>query len=338
MEGLNLPVVEPRRPTIFDRLPALADPVRCRLLLVLDGHELTVSEICSVLQLPQSTASRHLKTLADDGWLNARREGTSRRYTARLDHPEPAARRLWDLMRDQVAGSPAAAQDHQRLEGALALRRTRSQEFFSTAAGRWAQLREEMFGRRFDLHGLLGLLDDRWIVGDLGCGTGQMTASLAPFVRRVIAVDESPAMLEAAADRLEGQENVELRHSRLESLPIESGTLDAALLVLVLHHLPEPGQALAEVGRVLRPGGRLLVVDMLPHEREEYRQQMGHLWLGFSEPQLAVWLADAGFEKPRLQPLPADPDAKGPGLFAAGVRKKAVVSLDRPDAIAAEAH
>jgi ArsR family transcriptional regulator len=317
----NSLIAEP--PSIFSRLSTLGDPVRCRLLLLLEGQELTVSEICSVLQLPQSTVSRHLKILADDGWIGARREGTSRRYSLRSDSPEASARRLWLTVREEVGAGPAAAQDRQRLEGVLAQRRTKSQEFFSATAGEWAELRQELFGHRFDLHSLLALLDDGWVVGDLGCGTGQITQSVAPFVRRVIAVDESDAMLAAAGQRLITRDNVELRQGHLEALPIEDGALDAAFFVLVLHHLAEPSRALAEAARTLCEGGRLLVVDMLPHEREEYRQQMGHVWLGFDEDQLSGWLTEAGFERVRSRALPADPAAKGPTLFAASARKTA---------------
>jgi ArsR family transcriptional regulator len=303
-------------PSVFDRLSALADPTRSRLLLLLAQHELTVSELCTVLQLPQSTVSRHLKTLADEGWVVSRANGTSRLYSieTRLD---PSARRLWQLVRDQVADAPSAAQDALRVRGVLAERRAKSQEFFSTAAGQWDTLRSELFGQRADLVALLGLLDETWTVGDLGCGTGKLSEALAPFVRRVVAVDESKAMLAAARKRLAGVDNVELRSGDLESLPIGDGELDAAVLFLVAHYLPDPGRALAEVRRVLRPGGRLLVVDMMPHAREEYRQQMGHVWQGFSPAQMTAWLEQAGFAGGRYQPLPVDPQAKGPTLFAA---------------------
>jgi ArsR family transcriptional regulator len=306
---------------IFDRLSVLSDPIRCRLLLVLEGQELTVSELCTVLQTPQSTASRHLKVLSADGWTVARRDGTSRRYTMPLADLQPDARRLWALIREQLLDAPAAVQDRQRLEGVLAARRTRSQEFFSSTAGGWAQLRREMFGPHFDLHGLLGLLDDRWSVADLGCGTGQVAAYLSPFVAHVVAVDDSPAMLDAARIRLSPTDNTEVRLGQLEALPIDDETVDAATLVLVLHHLPEPERALAEAARILRPGGRLLVIDMMPHDREEYRQSMGHVWLGFEEETLQRWFEMAGFHPPVVRPLPADPDARGPLLFAASAAR-----------------
>jgi ArsR family transcriptional regulator len=307
--------------TLFDRMSALADPVRSRLLLVLERNELTVSELGAVFQLPQSTVSRQLKALTDEGWLVWRAEGTSRLYSMPVTRLDATARRLWQLVREQLAGMVAAEQDSQRVRSVLAQRRSTSQEFFSSAAGEWDRLRAELFGSRADLTALLGLLDESWTVGDLGCGTGQVSESLARFVRRVVAVDDSPAMLAAARRRLAGCENVEVRSGEIEALPVEDGSLDAAVLFLVLHYLPEPTRALAEVARVLRPGGRLLVVDMMPHEREEYRQRMGHVWLGFSPDGLREWMAEAGLSAFRYVPLPADPEARGPTLFAATVRK-----------------
>jgi ArsR family transcriptional regulator len=306
---------------IFDRMGILSDPTRGRLLLLLDGRELTVSELCAVLQQPQSTVSRHLKVLADGGWLVARRDGTSRRYRLEAEDLPPAARRLWVLVRDLISGLPVTRQDRERLASVLVQRRTRSQQFFSSTAGEWDRLRAELFGDRAELQPLLALIDSGWTVGDLGCGTGQASAALAPFVDRVIAVDDSPEMLAAARRRLEPFANVELRRGELERLPLDDGALDAALLVLVLHHLADPAAVLAEVGRTLADGGRLAVVDMLPHDRESYRQEMGHQWLGFSAEQIAGWLAEAGFEPPRLVRLAPDPQAKGPGLFAASATR-----------------
>ncbi len=302
---------------IFDRLSALADPTRSRLLLLLDRHELTVGELCSALQLPQSTVSRHLKTLADEEWVTARADGTSRRYTMPGSSLDPGARRLWHLVRDQVGATPSARHDLSRAERVLQERRTTSQSFFSTRAGQWDKLRTELYGSTADLTPLGALLEPMWRVGDLGCGTGQTSAAIAPFVASVIAVDEASAMLAAARKRVTGLGNVELRSGRLEDLPIDDATLDAAVLSLVLHFVVDPVLVLTEAVRVLKPGGRLLVVDMLPHEREEYRAAMGHLWLGFSEEQLTGWLHDAGMSHIRIVALPPDPQAKGPSLFTA---------------------
>jgi len=306
--------------SILDRLGALADPTRTRLLLALDRHELSVSELCAVLQLPQSTVSRHLKLLADDRWVTARAEGASRRY-ALAPTLDPAARRLWQLVRGQIAEDVTAAQDAERLRSVLAERRTRSQEFFAQSAGRWDALRTELFGARTDLATLPALLDDAWIIGDLGCGTEQLSASLAPYVARVIGIDQSRAMLAAARARLRDFPNVELRQGELEALPVADGELDVAILFLVLHYVPEPARVLTEAGRALKPGGRLLAVDMTPHAREEYRQTMGHLWQGFSSQQMTGWLAEAGLESGRYLALPADPRAKGPGLFSLSTRR-----------------
>jgi ubiquinone/menaquinone biosynthesis C-methylase UbiE len=302
---------------IFDDLTALADATRSRMLLLLERHELMVSELCTILQLPQSTVSRHLKTLADGGWVTSRRDGTSRYYTLALDDRGPTTRRLWSLLREQVVDTTGADQDARRLRSVLARRQTASQEFFASAAGRWDRLREDLFGRASYLQALVGLVDEGWTIGDLGCGTGQVTAALAPFVTKVLAIDRSGEMLQAARRRLKDCQNVEIRRGELESLPISDATLDAATLLLVLHHLPDPAEVLAEASRVVKPGGRLLICDMLPHDHEEYRQQMGHVWLGFSEEQVRRLLAVAGFKKVRLVSLPGDPDAKGPALFVA---------------------
>jgi ArsR family transcriptional regulator len=221
-----------------------------------------------------------------------------------------------------VSQTPGADQDNRRLRGVLARRQNKSQEFFESAAGQWDRLRQDVFGRASYLHALPALLDERWVVGDLGCGTGQLTAALAPFVTRVIAVDRSNDMLQAARNRLRDLPNVDVRRGELEALPIQDAELDAATLLLVLHHLPEPAEALAEAARVLKPGGRLLISDMLPHDREEYRQQMGHVWLGFGEETLKRLLANAGFEKIRVVPMPVDPAAKGPAQFVASATRQ----------------
>jgi ArsR family transcriptional regulator len=131
-----------------------------------------------------------------------------------------------------------------------------------------------------------------------------------------MAVDASPAMLDAARERLRGVVNVELRRGELESLPLEDASVDLATLILVLHHSPDPERALSEAARVLRPGGKLLLVDMVPHDRHEYREEMGHVWLGFSEEQLVRLLESAALRRQRILPLPVEPGAEGPGLFA----------------------
>ena len=216
-----------------------------------------------------------------------------------------------------VAPTPAATQDQRRLQTTLAERRSKSQEFFASSAGQWDRLRDELFGDRFHLAALAAFAEDAWTIGDLGCGTGRASEAIAPFVAQVIAVDASAAMLQAAKKRLQPFDNVDLRRGDLEDLPIDDALLDAATMMLVLHHVTEPARALAEVARVLKPGGRLILVDMLPHDRDSYRQQMGHVWLGFAEDQIDRLLVQAGFGKIRIVPLTPDARAKGPGLFVA---------------------
>lgn len=306
---------------ILDHMAALADPIRCRMLLPLERHELTVNEICSVLQLPQSTVSRHLKTLADDGWVVSRRDGTSRFYGMTLEVLDSGAQRLWPLIREQVSATNGAEQDERRLKSVLSRRRTKSEEFFASASGQWDHLRAELFGDNFHLYAMLALIEPALTVGDLGCGTGQVSELVAPHVAKVIAVDGSTDMVQAARKRLKGATHVDVRRGDLAALPIDDGQLDVGILALVLHHVPEPIRALAEVSRVLKPGGRVLIVDMLPHDREEYQHQMGHVWLGFSEKTIKKHLEAAGFEKPVIALLPTEADAKGPSLFVATAKK-----------------
>ena len=306
-------------PAVFDRLAALSDATRARLLACLERQELTVGELQDVLQLPQSTVSRHLKALADAGWVSARESGPSNRYRMAGRELDAGARRLWQSVREDVARHPAHGRDLARVREVLSSRHAKSQEFFATAAGQWDRLRSELFGARPELFVLLGLLDPSAVVADLGCGTGQLAEAVAPFVRRVIAIDESVAMLRAARTRLHAVANAEVRHGTLESLPLDAHSVHVAVMSLVLPYVADPPGVLAEARRILRPGGRLLIVDMLPHEHEEYSQTMGHLWLGVEAGQLEQWALDADFASARVHPLPAVHGAKGPGMFAAAL-------------------
>jgi len=304
-------------PPILEHLSALGDETRTRLLLLLERSEFTVTELCAILQIPQPTVSRHLRTLAQDGWVAARAEGRNRHYrlSASLS---PASRELWRVVREELGPDGAYAADAERARQVLAERRRRSAEFFAASAEQWDHLRRDLFGHHAELLPLFGLLDPRWTVGDLGTGAGGLAATLAPFVARVIGVDRSAAMLQAATRRLEGTENVELRRGELEALPIRDEELDVAVLALVLHYVVEPADVLAEVRRVLAPGGRLVVVEMRAHERgAEFAERMGHVWPGFEPQDLARWLTAAGFEHVHARPLPPDPEARGPLLFIA---------------------
>lgn len=304
-------------PPILDHLSALGDETRTRLLALLERGEFNVSELCQALQLPQPTVSRHLRTLVDDGWLVVRSEGRQRHYRL-ADALGEVHQELWAVVRSSLRDFPAYARDAERARQVLAERKRRSAEFFAASADRWTELRQDLFGARAEFSPLLGLLGSDWTVGDLGTGTGGLAEMMAPFVGRVIGVDRSRPMLDAAADRLELLDNVELRAGELESLPVQDNELDLAVLSLVLHYVVEPVRVLEEAHRVLRPGGRLLVVDMQAHERGPlYAHEMGHVWPGFERSQLEAWLAEAAFVRPVVRALPPDPEATGPRLFIA---------------------
>ena len=227
---------------------------------------------------------------------------------------------LWELVRAALHRTPAALQDAARIDAVIAARRAGTQAFFATASAEWDTLRTTLFGARAELSTALALLDESLVVGDLGCGTGGLTAALAPHVAHVYAIDASPAMLSAASSRLAACPNVTLSEGTLEALPLADASLDAAVLMLVLHHVADPLRALRDVRRVLRPSGRVLIADMRPHTHEQYREQMGHVWLGFDSRELTAWLHAAGFTAVRYVPVPVDPEATGPALFSATAR------------------
>ncbi len=308
---------------VLDQLSALADPIRARLLMVLEHHELSVRELQDILQLPQSTVSRHLKLLADDSWLQSRPEGPSHRYRFSPPAPESGRGRLWGILREELTREAAPRQDQERLRAVLSQRHAKSRAFFAGEAGHWDRTREELFGRRYELAALLPLLDPDAVVGDLGCGTGAFAEQVAPWVGRVIAVDESDAMLTAARARLGSLPNVEVREGELELLPINEDALDLAVLTLVLPYVPDPGRVLGEAARAVRPGGRVVVLDLQPHGRVEWEQTMGHIWQGFAPGQIIGWMTGAGLRDVRHVALPPVPEAKGPSLFVASARKPA---------------
>lgn len=304
-------------PPILERLSVLGDETRTRILVLLERSEFTVGELCSVLQTPQPTVSRHLRTLASEGWVQARVDGRNRHY--RLSPSlDASARALWRIVRDEIGSDGAYGADVERSRAVLDQRRMRSAAFFAETAERWDSMRAELFGSGSDLAPLLGLIESGWVVGDLGSGTGALSARLAPFASRVVAVDRSEEMMAAARLRLEGVSNVDLRTGELEALPVEDGELDLAVLALVLHYVVDPPAALREVHRALAPGGKLVMVDMRPHDRTVgWSETMGHVWPGFEPERIGAWLTDAGFGSARVVSLPPDPGASGPLLFLA---------------------
>ncbi|MDQ3440084.1 MAG: metalloregulator ArsR/SmtB family transcription factor [Planctomycetota bacterium] len=303
-------------------MASLADATRLRLLRLLERHELGVVELCDVLQLPQSTVSRHLKVLGDQGWARSRRQGTTRLYRMILDELDPGARRLWLLTREQTESWATVQQDALRLTRHLRQRQEDSQAFFAGAAAEWDKLRGELYGNDFTTVAMLSLLPRDMIVADLGCGTGQVIAQLAPSVKQVIGVDNSAAMLKAAKKRAADFENVDLRRGDLEALPIDDALCDAALLLLALTYVVHPQTVLHEMSRVLKPSGRAVIVDLLPHDRDDFRREMEQQTSGFDPRLLTPQLIAAGFTSVQITPLPPKPDAKGPALFLATAVKK----------------
>lgn len=305
----------------LDRLALMGDLGRVRILRLLEAEELAVGELARSLQWPQSTASRQLKPLHEQGWVRRRVEGTTAYY--RMEAPDlgEPAERLWRATLERLVGEEAAAsafeEDERRLREVLASRRIDSRSFFGRVGGEWDAIRQELFGSHWLDEGMLGLVPPAWAVADLGCGTGEIAVRLASQVRRVIAVDREPSMIEAAKARLAPFASAEVRVGDLLDLPIEDRELDAVVISLVLHHLAEPAKAIAEAARTLRPGGVLLVIDMIAHDREAYLAAMGHVHPGFREETVRTWSEAAGLRLAAFRRLRPDLAGRGPGLFAA---------------------
>ena len=300
---------------------SLADATRLRLLALLAEHELGVSDLCDVVQLPQSTVSRHLKILADEGWAISRRQGTTNLYQVVLDELEQPQRELWLITRDQASDWATLQQDRVRLQQFVLSRQQDAGAFFADAAERWDAIRHELYGERFTTDAMLGLMPSHWVVADLGCGSGTLSAELAPFVQRIIGIDNSEPMLVAAQQRTENTDNVELRKGELTALPLDDASVDATLCVIVLSYIEDVAAAVREMARVLRPGGRAVIVDLLAHNRDPFRRQMGQVHSGFTTEALNELITDAGLTPSNCRPLPPSPDATGPALLIATATK-----------------
>lgn len=319
-------------------LGTLGDLARLRMLRLLEREELGVGELARALQLPQSTVSRHLKPLFEQGWVTKRPEGTQSLYRMPAGELPTDMRDLWRMSLEHLGSGPACEEDDARLAEVLAARRVDSRTFFGRIGGDWDELRRELFGEAFGSDALLALLPPDAVAVDLGCGTGEAAERLAPVVRRVIAIDREPSMLAAARRRLARFGNVDFREGDLFHPPLKPGEADLAVLMLVLHHVERPADALAAIAPGLRPGGHLLVVDMVRHDRTGYQQTMGHRHLGFSEADLRSWAKPAGLALARHVRLRPDTAGKGPGLFAAlYVREGAAVGGGAGAASAARA-
>jgi ubiquinone/menaquinone biosynthesis C-methylase UbiE len=302
-------------------MESLGDPVRLRMLRLLEAHELGVAELGDVLQLPQSTISRHLKILADQGWLRSRRVGTSHLSTLEVASLDATQQKLWTLASEQMNDWPSVSQDDLRLRSKLRERQDDSRRFFTGAAAEWDKLREQLYGIEFANAAMLALMPANYTVADLGCGTGHLLERLAPHTARAIGVDNTPAMLKGARKRTENFPNVEIRQGELEALPMKDGEVDAALMVLALSYVAEPRACVMEMARVIKRGGRAVIVDVTLHDREDFRVQMGQSRLGFHVEEMTQLLAAAGFVQVRISTLHPEPSVKGPALFLAAAER-----------------
>ena len=307
-------------PPLIVWLNALNDSARLRLLRLLSREELSVGELSRAMQLPQSTVSRHLKMLHESLFIARRHEGTASLFRMAESLPEPA-KELWSIAAAQLNNQASSAEDDHRLAVVLAERKGDSRSFFGRLGGEWDLLRAELFGDTFTHEALLHLLDPSWTIADLGCGTGNVSELLAPLAKSIIAVDREPAMLDAAKLRLKDSRNVDLRQGDLLKLPIDDSAVDAAVVFLVMIYLEDPSKAVREMARILRLGGVALIVDMVRHEREEYQRTMGHVHLGFAESDVRRWAESSRLTMSRWRRLRPDTQGRGPGLFAATMRK-----------------
>ena len=233
--------------------------------------------------------------------MRSRRQGTTHLYRMILDELEAATRKLWLLAREQTDDWATVAQDELRLSRRLKERQKESEAFFAGAAGEWDKLRVEMYGKKFAREAMMALLPSDFVVADLGCGGGGVTGELAGHVAKVYGIDNSPAMLKAARKRVEGFENVELKRGDLEAIPLEDEACDAAMMLLVLSYVAEPPVVLKEMGRILKRGGRGVIVDLLPHDRDDFRRMMGQVSLGFAREDLKREMEGAGFGEVKIQ-------------------------------------
>ncbi|MSP39475.1 MAG: metalloregulator ArsR/SmtB family transcription factor [Deltaproteobacteria bacterium] len=276
-------------------LKALADPLRVRILAAVAQEELTVGEVQETVASVQSSVSRNLAILRDAGFVRDRKEGTNVYFSARRDMAAPA-RELFKTLQARFAELPDSKKDQARLVACRRRRLRRSEGYFESVAGDWERIRKSYFDDRVTSLAIEKLLPNDLTLADLGCGTGSLTFELARFARKVIGVDLSSEMLKRAraVAKERGVDNVEFRQGDLLKLPLASHTVDAAFCVMVLHFLPDPAAAIAGLCRIARPGGSVILVDLVEHKQQWMREQMAHRWLGFERGVIERWFDEAG--------------------------------------------
>jgi ubiquinone/menaquinone biosynthesis C-methylase UbiE/DNA-binding transcriptional ArsR family regulator len=290
-------------------LRAVAEPTRLRLLLLCAEAELTVSDLVGILGQSQPRVSRHLKLLCDAGVLDRVREGAFAFY--HLARRGPGAELARALLRLLPADDPVAALDHERLEALKRKRATAAADFFRANAPQWDKIRSLYVAEREVEAALIALLPADGIGDflDVGTGTGRMLELFGPRVEHAVGIDLSREMLAVARVNLgrAGLRNCSLRQGDMYQLPLPSESFDAAVFHQVLHYAEDPRRALREAARVLKPGGRLAIVDFAPHEVEALRTEQAHRRLGFADEEVVQWCEEAGFDPGTIAHLPGEP-------------------------------
>jgi ubiquinone/menaquinone biosynthesis C-methylase UbiE/DNA-binding transcriptional ArsR family regulator len=278
-------------------LRALGDPTRLRLLALLEREELSVNELQEITRLGQSRISTHLGLLDEAGLVQSRRDG-KRTFYRLVEGPDAAAKGVIEVALRGAHELPEHAADQVNLKRILARRDDQQQVFFNQVAGRFD--RSYGPGRSWQAFGqmLLRALPPL-TVADLGAGEGLLSELLALRCRKVIAVDNSERIVAfgAAKAKKNGLKNLEFRLGDLQSPPIEPESVDLAILSQALHHAEDPAAAIAAAHRILKPGGQLLILDLLRHNFTKARELYGDRWLGFPESDLHRWLEAAGFQQ-----------------------------------------
>jgi ArsR family transcriptional regulator len=294
-------------PSIVKILRAAADPTRLRILLLLKDDELSVAELQEILTMGQSTISTHLSQLKQAGLVEDRRTGKSNFYRVAADVPADV---VDSLLHEAEKEIPELATDRDASRRILARRQDKMRAFFDSMAGRLG--RDYVPGKSWKslAEALLRLIPPQQ-VADLGAGDGNFALLLSQRASKVIAVDSSEKMLEVGREQAirAGISNLDFRRGDMEKLPIENGTVDLAFFSQSLHHALHPARAIEEAARILRPGGRIAILDLLKHRFEEARELYADEWLGFSEAELESMLTAAGFRSIEVTVVDRSADA-----------------------------
>ena len=283
--------------SILKNLRLAADPSRLRILLLVEQEELSVAELQEILGMGQSRISTYLAQLKQAGLVEDRRNGKSILYRLRPKTQLEAFAQLLDVLRLAAAEIPEAEQDSEALRLALRRRRDKMRAYFDELAGKFG--RNYVPGRSWQgmAETLLTLMPPM-VIADLGAGEGIFSQLLARRSKKVIAIDNSEKMVEYGRELAakHGLKNLEYRKGDLEDVPIKDEVVDLAFFSQSLHHAQHPERAVAEAWRILKPGGRIVVLDLVRHNYEEARELYADLWLGFTEVDVTRFVRQAGFK------------------------------------------